>query len=145
MTYKSTKIFDGFSTCFRQWRAAESHCRYLHGYSLEFEVIFQGDLDHRNWVMDFGCFKRNGIKRYLEHMFDHTLIAAEDDPSLEMFQLLEDKELVQLRIMKDVGCEKFAKHVFDYLTQALKDDPRIWVVSVECIENKKNSAIYAEA
>ena len=40
MIYKSTKIIDGFSTCFRQWKATHSHCQYLHGYSISFKLIF---------------------------------------------------------------------------------------------------------
>ena len=144
MVYRSTKLFDGYSTCFRQWRATNSHCQYLHGYSLEFKVIFEGTLDTRNWVMDFGAFKHNGVKKYLSSMFDHTLIVAEDDPCLDMFKEFHKFNLVQLRILKDVGCEKFAELVYKYLTDILKRDPRVWVHSVECIENKKNSAYYAE-
>jgi len=52
MKHQSTKIFDGFSTVFRQWRAKETHCSYLHGYGVSFKVTFEGQLDHRNWVWD---------------------------------------------------------------------------------------------
>jgi len=34
-TYKATK---GFSCCFRQFKAT-SHCRFLHGYSLEINLV----------------------------------------------------------------------------------------------------------
>ena len=47
--YRSTKTFDGFSTCFRQWRAEGTHCRFLHGYGVSFRVTFVGELDERNW------------------------------------------------------------------------------------------------
>ena len=30
----STKVFDGFSTVFRQWKAETTHCKYLHGYGV---------------------------------------------------------------------------------------------------------------
>ena len=53
-TYKSSK---GFSCCFRQWKA-DSHCKYLHGYSLEISIQFEAlNLDKRNWVVDFGGLK----------------------------------------------------------------------------------------
>jgi 6-pyruvoyltetrahydropterin/6-carboxytetrahydropterin synthase len=52
-TFKSTKLFDGYSACFRQWRADDTHCRFLHGYAVSFRVWFEGDLDHRHWVFDF--------------------------------------------------------------------------------------------
>jgi hypothetical protein len=37
-TFKSTKLFDGYSTCFRQWRAEDTHCKYfmVMQYHLEF-------------------------------------------------------------------------------------------------------------
>ena len=42
--FKSTKVFDGFSCCFRQWKAETTHCKYLHGYGVSFKVKFEGDL-----------------------------------------------------------------------------------------------------
>ena len=85
--FKSTKIFDGFSTAFRQHRATHSHCQFVHGYALKFKVWFEGELDHMNYVCDFGCFKRNGIKEELANQFDHTTVVAADDPHLEIFYL----------------------------------------------------------
>ena len=58
ITFKSSKLFDGFSTVFRQWKAKGTHCRFLHGYAISFKVDFEGDLDERNWVWDFGGMKR---------------------------------------------------------------------------------------
>ena len=56
--FQSTKLFDGFSTVFRQWKAEGTHCRFLHGYGVSFRVWFEGELDERNWVFDFGGMKR---------------------------------------------------------------------------------------
>ena len=56
--YISTKVFDGFSCVFRQWKAETTHCRYLHGYGVSFKLWFEGELDERNWVWDFGGMKR---------------------------------------------------------------------------------------
>lgn len=141
--YYSTKRFSGYSTCFRQWRATHSHCRFLHGYAMEFKVTFQGPLDDRNWVMDFGAFKRNGIKEHLSDTFDHTTIVAADDPELEHFKILEEKGLIQLRILDHVGCEKFAEYVF-HAIQSRLDSNTAKVVRVECFENGKNSAIFEQ-
>ena len=44
-SFRSTKIFDGYSTCFRQWRAEGTHCKFLHGYGVSFKVWFEGELD----------------------------------------------------------------------------------------------------
>jgi 6-pyruvoyltetrahydropterin/6-carboxytetrahydropterin synthase len=87
--FRSTKLFDGFSTVFRQWKAEGTHCRFLHGYGVSFRVWFEGELDERNWVWDFGGMKRakgtidgKNPKAWMDYMFDHTTIVAEDDPGL---------------------------------------------------------------
>ena len=142
--FKSTKLFDGYSTAFRQWRAAHSHCSFLHGYAIKFKVTFAGKLDELNWVCDFGSFKRNGIKEYMTYMFDHTTIIAADDPSLEDFKKLAKKNLIQLRVMDDVGCEKFAEFVFNYLNEKIlkETDGRVSVHKVQCWEHSENMAEY---
>ena len=120
MVYKSSKLFNGYSTCFRQWKA-ESHCKYIHGYSLQFKCIFEGDLDERNWVKDFGSFKE--IKNSLSYLFDHTMIVAKDDPNIDKFIIMNQQGIIQLRILDHVGCEMFAKTVFEML--AVYDDKRV--------------------
>ena len=143
--YRSTKKFDGYSTAFRQWRAKHSHCQFLHGYAMEFLVTFEGSLDELNWVCDFGCFKRNGIKDHMKYMFDHTTIVAKDDPELDSFKQLSEKGLIQLRILDHVGCEKFAEYVFDYINSKIftETEGRVRVLKVESFEGgTNNSAIY---
>jgi len=150
--FKSRKKFDGFSTCFRQWKANTTHCQYLHGYDVEFEVTFEGELDHRNWVWDFGGMKRakNLIdgrqpKEWMEYMFDHTVIVAEDDPELEGFKAMDKFKVIQLRIIPAVGAEKFAEFLYHKLNDfvQLETEGRVKVVKVKFMENHKNSAIYA--
>ena len=141
--FRSYKEFNGFSTAFRQWRA-NSHCRYVHGYAIHFKVWFEGELDERNWVCDFGCFKRNGVKDELAHMFDHTTIVANDDPYLDHFKKLHDSDLIQLRIMNDVGCEKFAEWVYNIVNRIIKEETkgRVKVYKVQCWEHSENMAEY---
>ena len=150
--YKSRKKFDGFSTCFRQWKANTTHCQYLHGYDVEFEVTFEGDLDHRNWVWDFGGMKRakNLIegrqpKEWMEYMFDHTVVVAEDDPAMSDFVDLDARGIIQLRVIEAVGAEKFAEFLYHKLNDfvQLETEGRVKVVKVKFMENHKNSAIYA--
>ena len=114
--YQSTKLFDGFSCCFRQWKEESTHCRFLHGYGISFRVTFEGDLDERNWVWDFGGMKRaktliDGMqpKAWMDYMFDHTVIVAEDDPELMKFENLHRRGIIQLRHVKSTGAEKFAE------------------------------------
>lgn len=86
--YQSTKTYGtdrGLSCCFRQWKATHSHCSTLHGYSLGFKFVWESEtLDSRNWVFDFGGMKP--IKNWLDYMFDHTVLVAEDDPALDFYK-----------------------------------------------------------
>ena len=141
--FKSYKEFNGYSTAFRQ-HLADSHCRFIHGYALKFKVWFEGDLDHRNWVVDFGCFKRNGVKDWMKEQFDHTTIVAKDDPMMHRFEMLARDGIIQLRVMDDVGCEKFAEFVFNYLNEKItkETDGRVNVHKVQCWEHRENMAEY---
>jgi 6-pyruvoyltetrahydropterin/6-carboxytetrahydropterin synthase len=141
----SIKVFDGYSIAFRQWRATHSHCQYIHGYALKFKVWFEGELDEKNWVCDFGCFKRNGIKEELANQFDHTMVVASDDPHIEIFRKMDKAGLVQLRVMEHVGCERYAEWVFNLINDRMQEETsgRVKVLKVESFEGgTDNSAIY---
>ena len=156
--FTSTKVFDGFSTVFRQWKAENTHCRFLHGYGISFKVWFEGELDHRNWVWDFGGMKRAKTlidgkqpKDWMDYMFDHTVIIAEDDPLLPEFNMLDNlgnnnKGGMQLRIIPATGAEKFAEYIYDKLNNFVQTETnnRVKVTQVEFREHNKNSAIYSE-
>ena len=152
--FQSTKIFDGFSTVFRQWQAKDTHCKFLHGYAIEFKVTFEGELDHRNWVWDFGGMKRSktqidgmSAKAWMDYMFDHTTVIAQDDPHLSVFREMDKQGVIQLREMEGpVGAERFAEFIFHKLNDFVYEETegRVNVAKVEFFENKKNTAIYAE-
>ena len=151
--YQSTKLFDGFSCCFRQWKAESTHCRFLHGYGISFRVTFEGDLDERNWVWDFGGMKRaktliDGMqpKAWMDYMFDHTVIVAKDDPKLSGFQNMEIMNVIQLRTVEATGAEKFAEFIFHKLNRFVltETQDRVRVAQVEFMEHGKNTAIYKQ-
>ena len=153
MGYRSTKIFDGFSCCFRQWKAETTHCRFLHGYGVSFRVTFEGELDHRNWVWDFGGMKRAKTlidgkqpKAWMDWMFDHTVIMAKDDPEIHSFKVLDHNGVIQLREVEATGAEKFAEFIFHKLNPFVQAETngRVKVAQVEFREHGKNSAIYSE-
>jgi 6-pyruvoyltetrahydropterin/6-carboxytetrahydropterin synthase len=153
MKFQSTKLFDGYSTVFRQWRAEGTHCSFLHGYGISFKIIFEGELDERNWVWDFGGMKRakgtiDGMapKEWMDFMFDHTYIIALDDPFLPKALEMNSERIVQLRIVPATGAEQFAKYIYDKVSEFILEETnnRVRVVSVEFKEHAKNSAIYGE-
>lgn len=153
MKFQSTKLFDGYSACFRQWRADGTHCKYLHGYAVSFRVWFEGELDERNWVFDFGGMKRaktkiHGVspKEYFSHLLDHTVIVAKDDPYLSLFYQMHESGIIQLRILDAVGCEKFAEYLYNTINDFLEEetDGRVRATKVEVYEHERNSASYGE-
>ena len=151
MSYQATKVFDGYSTVFRQWRAEGTHCRFLHGYGVSLKVWFEGELDERNWVWDFGGMKRavgsiDGMnpKTWMDYMLDHTTIVAEDDPELENFKAMNERGLIQLRIIPTTGAERFAEYFHGKLNDFVQAETqhRVRVTQVEFREHEKNTAIY---
>jgi 6-pyruvoyltetrahydropterin/6-carboxytetrahydropterin synthase len=149
--FQSTKLFDGFSTVFRQWKAEGTHCRFLHGYGVSFRVWFEGELDERNWVWDFGGMKRakgtidgKNPKAWMDYMFDHTTIVATDDPGIGGFRTMNELGIIQLRELEAVGAEQFAKYIYDKLNTFVQEETegRVSVIRVEFMEHSKNTAIY---
>ena len=151
--FQSSKVFDGFSTVFRQWKAETTHCKYIHGYGISFKVYFEGDLDERNWVWDFGGMKRattkidgKSPKEWMDYMFDHTLVVAEDDPFLESFKRMEEAGVAQVRVIPATGAEKFAEYIYNKLNDFVAEETknRVRVVKVKFMEHGKNAAYYGE-
>jgi len=149
--FQSTKLFDGYSCVFRQWKAEGTHCKYLHGYGVSFRVWFEGVLDERNWVWDFGGMKRakntiDGMnpKAWMDWMFDHTFLVAQDDPALEKFLIMHNEGIAQVRVLEAVGAEQFAKFLHDKLNPFIEKETegRVWVSKVEFREHDRNTAIY---
>jgi len=155
--YTSTKLFENYSVAIRQWKAQHSHCQLLHGYALKFKVWFAStdpdidkQLDDMGWIVDYGGFKDapkgNGLKSWMDHMWDHTLLIEKDDPYLDFFQSAAMEGLANLRVMDAMGAESNAKLVFDKFNEVLAktDGGRCKCIKVECFENDNNSSIYEE-
>ena len=151
--FQSSKVFDGFSTVFRQWKATTTHCRFVHGYGISFKVYFEGDLDDRNWVWDFGGMKRaktkidgKSPKEWMDYMFDHTLVVAEDDPELKAFQQMDKAGVAQVRVIPATGAEKFAEYIYTKLNKFVdtETEGRVRVTKVKFMEHGKNAAYYVE-
>ena len=116
--FVSTKRYSherGYSICYRQHKA-DSHCKYLHGYSLAFDFEFEAvELDVRNWVCDFGGFST--LKDFLDENFDHTLLVAQDDPDLEFIQSIGDRGIARVREVVATGCEGLAGYLYWWINE----------------------------
>lgn len=139
--YLVTKTYgneEGLSCVFRQYKA-KSHCRFLHGYALGFEITFgceEDELTPEGWVIDFGSL--GPLRDYLHTWFDHTVLLVEDDPLLGPGSLLAVDSYAQVSYLPAVGCEAFAKMVHEWVRSEISDR----VISVRCFEHGANSATY---
>lgn len=151
MVMESTKAYAhsvGLSCSFRQWRANDTHCKFLHGYALKVSLKFSAmNLDDRNWVVNFGGLKP--VKAWLERTLDHMTVIAKDDPHLAYFEEGNKLGVLQLHVVDHVGCEAFAKMIYEgvreWMAEQVAEDPtfkRVTLQSVEVAEHEANSAIY---
>jgi len=85
-------------------------------------------------------------KEWMDFMFDHTVIIAEDDPELKVFQQMDKVGITQVRVIPATGAEKFAEYIYNKLNNFVKTETnnRVKVKQVEFREHNKNSAIYSE-
>jgi len=82
--FQSTKLFDGFSCVFRQWKAEGTHCRFLHGYGVSFRVWFEGELDGFKTMDQLGIIQLRvipavGAEQFAKFIFEklNTFIQEE--------------------------------------------------------------------
>jgi 6-pyruvoyltetrahydropterin/6-carboxytetrahydropterin synthase len=83
-------------------------------------------------------------KAWMDYMFDHTTIIAEDDPFINAFREMERAGVAQIRIIPAVGAEQFAKYIFEKLNTFIQEETngRVKIKRVEFMEHAKNTAIY---
>ena len=126
--FQSSKVFDGFSTVFRQWKAEDTHCRFLHGYGISTQIDGKSP------------------KEWMDYMFDHTVIVAEDDPGMGGWKTMDGLGVIQLRVIEATGAEKFSEYIFNKLNPFVQEetDGRVRVTKVKFMEHGKNAAYYSE-
>jgi 6-pyruvoyltetrahydropterin/6-carboxytetrahydropterin synthase len=99
--------------------------------------------------MDFGGLK--AFKAWADHMFDHTLVVAKDDPFLDEFIKLtkirrvgmategkphEMGTPIDIRLVDNVGCEAFAEMAYHTMNIILKSFQDGDVVNIDGQEYK---------
>ena len=146
MKFQSTKKLGPISVGHRQWRD-KGHCAWVHGYGRYIQFTFEGELDERQWVMDFGDLR--DVKQWLEEQWDHRLLLASDDPHLGQFKNMHALGTMSINVM-DVdkgwgpGIESSCKFVYDHVQPiiAQKTNGRVTLTKVEIWEHERNSAVY---
>lgn len=149
--FQSSKLIDGFSTCYRDIKIHSGKNKRIHGSALKFRVHFEGELDYRNWVADFGLFKRaktkiHGMnpKDYFSYLLDHTTIISKNDPHLDLFKELDELKVIQLRIIDDGTLYGLAEYLYNTINDFIKEetDGRVKLVKLELYEQNKLHTIY---
>lgn len=134
------KLFDDLPCCHRSW-AHHGKCFFLHGYERAFEIEFACTETEpgTGFVVDFSALK--DVRAALQRQFDHTTLIAINDPQRDLFELLADRGVIDLRIMDNTGMEGSAAWVFDTAGRIVGQatSGRVWVSSVEARESRKNA------
>ena len=83
-------------------------------------------------------------KAWMDYMFDHTLVVAEDDPELKAFQQMDAAGVAQVRVIPATGAEKFAEYIYNKLNEFVdaETEGRVKVTKVKFMEHGKNAAYY---
>lgn len=129
------KLFDNLPCCHRSW-ANQGKQFFLHGYERSFEVEFacaetESDTDSNAVRV---------IRAALLYQFDHTTLIAADDPQRELFELLAQRGVIDLRIMDNTGMEGSAAWVFDTAERIVgrATAGRVWVSRIKARESRNH-------
>ena len=90
-------------------------------------------------------FQKKWCQGLVKNLFDHTTCVSADDPELPLFEEMDDRGIIDLRVFPNgVGCEKFAEYVALYLQDIVnkETDGRVSVSKVQCWEHNDNMAEY---
>jgi len=138
--FTSTKLFDGYSACFRQWKADGTHCRFLHSYIIKFKLTFLNDIE---CIFESYPHFELFLHSWFKNTFEHKTFVAKDDPYLDKFKQMEDDGIIQLIVLESVGCERFSEYVYNQLQPIIdKYNLNVVIKSVETFEHDKNSALF---
>ena len=133
------KLIDNLPCCHRSW-ANQGKRFFLHGYEWTFEAEFacaETEPDTGE-VVDSSAVRE--IRAALRYQFDHTTLIAVDDPQRDLFELLAERGVIDLRIMDNTGMEGSAAWVFDTAEQivGLATAGRVWVSRIKARESRNH-------
>lgn len=123
----------------------DGHCALIHGHNWSFTLTFGcHEADSNGFVVDFGKLKF--IKQWIEQKLDHACVFNESDPLREQI-VASCPGAWKVYLVPSCSCEGLAQHlfkVFDHLVREQTAD-RAFLVSVEVVEDSKNSATFVPA
>ncbi|MFZ1176042.1 MAG: 6-carboxytetrahydropterin synthase [Mycobacterium sp.] len=133
------ELFDELPCCHRSW-ANQGKRFFLHGYERTFEIEFACAEPESGNGLVVDDNPLNEIGAALRHQFDHTTLIAVDDPQRDLFELLADRGVIDLRIMDNTGMAGSAAWVFETVERivGLATAGRVWVSRIEAHESRNS-------
>ena len=124
----------------------DGHCAQIHGHNWSFTFTFGClELDECGFVVDFGKLKP--IRNWIDENLDHACLFNRDDPHLEAILEINQRTgcaIYQPYIVDFCSSEGLAQHLFEVVDPMVREmtDDRAFLLSVEVVEDSKNSATY---
>jgi 6-pyruvoyltetrahydropterin/6-carboxytetrahydropterin synthase len=133
------QLFDDLPCCHRSW-ANHGKRFFLHGYERTFEVEFACAETEPGTGLVVDSRSLREVRTALRHQFDHATLIAVDDPQRDLFELLSDRGVIDLRIMDNTGMEGSAAWVFDTAERivGLATGGRVWVSRIKARESRNH-------
>jgi 6-pyruvoyltetrahydropterin/6-carboxytetrahydropterin synthase len=80
------------------------------------------------------------VQEVLRKQFDHTTLIAMNDPDRDLFELLADRGVIDLRVMENTGIGGSAAWVFDTVDSIVGKATRgrVWVSRIKARESDTN-------
>jgi 6-pyruvoyltetrahydropterin/6-carboxytetrahydropterin synthase len=159
---RTTKLFRNtkrFQMSFRQWRAKETHCSFLHsynvGFKLEFDTSKRYEKKHTlpsiealesDWreegILEDLSISLYRINKFIEDHLAYRILIAEDDPKIDYLTDFSRHNNTKSIIIPHSGCERFSEYLYNQIVDRDLLPTDITLSSVETYEHEKNSAIY---
>lgn len=137
--FHARKVFESLPCCHRSWSNPGKRF-FLHGCERTFEIEFACAETEPGSGSVVDSAALNEVRAALRYQFDHTTLIAEDDPQRDLFELLAERGVVDLRIMDSTSMEGSAAWVFETAERivALATGGRVWVSRIEASESRNN-------
>ncbi|MDP7706252.1 6-carboxytetrahydropterin synthase [Mycobacterium sp. TY815] len=129
------KRFGGLNCCRRSW-SDNGKRLFLHGYALSFEIEFAcAETESGDQVLGAECLA--DIRAALQGQYAHTTLITANDPQRDLFELLAERDLVDMRIVDSAGLEASAAWVFETVEKivARATEGRVWVSRIDAQES----------
>ena len=120
----------------------DGHCAFIHGHNWSLTLTFGcHKTDENGFVVDFGKLKF--IKHWIEEHLDHACLFSESD-SLREKIVASCPGAWKVLVVPNCSCEGLVQHLFQVFNTLVQQhtNKRAFLVSVEVVEDSKNSATY---